>query len=884
VSQSGDSLSSPESVRNREAILAAKEQIAEVQQQLHRQHESGSAGIQICARQSDLWDENVLDVFERAVLEVDRTVGIMSHVALVPLGGYGRRDVAPYSDVDLLLLHETSVDGHVETIARRLVADLSDVGIKLGFSVRTPRQAVQMARRNPVIFTSQVEARYLAGSVRLFRRFDERFRRDARRRTRTSLPQIERSRMNERSQFGGTTYLLEPDIKRTVGGLRDLHFLRWIGFARFGEAVPANLCLMGVLRKEDERTLRGAHEFLLRLRNELHFHAGRSYDVLNRAEQLRIAGSWGYEPADHLLPVQQFMRDYFRHTSHVQVIVDNFLSTARMPSMVMSVIEPILSHRMDKSFLVGPTHISATKEGLLALQGNLTEVLRLMVLANQMDKRIAPDTWKAIRDDMMDGTDMEISDEASRRFMSLLSYTARLGRLLRRLHELRVLEKFVAGLDHARYLLQFNQYHKYTVDEHSFQCVESATGFSSQTGTLGDVYRSINNRDMLHLALLIHDLGKGHEEDHCVVGKRLAKQTAQRLRLPPVRSKLLQFLVEKHLLMAHLAFRRDTSDPALIHRFANDVGTPETLRMLYVLTAADLAGVGPGVLNPWKIDVLTSLYQRTLEHLVGDGTTPDSYHQAEQLRSQAEAAVPTADANWYRRQLQSLPATYLAKAKPQRVIKTLSKLRKLRDERVIVWGRFSEKRNVNIYNVGLHQRDVQDVFHRLIGVLTQNGMEMLAAYHYRLADDVAFVRFFVDDHDFQGAPPKTRFDSVSDELAEVVDHPSGELPSFRQVWRSRADHRTKKLESLPTRVEFDNTTLSGQTIIDMFAHNRVDLIYVVTRILHGLGVRVNFIKSGTYLDQVVYVFYVTDAEGEMIEDDGRLSELRLLLLTAVENE
>ena len=256
-----------------------------------------------------------------------------------------------------------------------------------------------------------------------------------------------------------------------------------------------------------------------------------------------------------------------------------------------------------------------------------------MVLANQTDKRIAPDTWKAIRDDMIDRTEMEVSSETSRRFMSLLSYTARLGRLLRRLHELRVLEKLVVGLDHARYLLQFNQYHKYTVDEHSIQCIERATEFFSSSRTLGRVYRSLEHRDLLHLALLIHDLGKGYDEEHCTVGKRLAKRTAARLQLPPRQSRMLQFLVEKHLLMSHLAFRRDTSDEALIHQFAGDVGTPEALRMLYVMTAADLAGVGPGVLNPWKIDVLTSLYKKTIEHLVAPGEAPDSDDRAERLRT-----------------------------------------------------------------------------------------------------------------------------------------------------------------------------------------------------------------------------------------------------------
>jgi [protein-PII] uridylyltransferase len=867
----------------RAEILAARERLVENRAKLRRQHDSGSLGIQVCTRQSDFWDGTVLEIFESACAELPSGLDVDSQLALVPLGGYGRRDIAPYSDMDLMLLHDATIEQHVSLIARRLVADLSDVGIELGFSVRTPRQAIKMARRDPVIFTSEVEARYLAGSVSMVTRFIHRFRRDAKRRVRAILAQIERARSTERRQFGATTFLLEPDVKRTLGGLRDIHLLRWAGFARFGEPNPANLRLMGILRKEDERALRKAHEFLLRLRNELHFKAQRKYDVLNRGEQLRIAEKWGYTGDGSLRPVQQFMRDYFRHTSNVREIADSFMSNARLPSIFVSVLAPIVAHRMGESFLVGPVHIKATKEGLMRLKGNLSEVLRLMVLANQADKRIASETWKAIREDMMDRSEMEVSPEAARRFMFLLSYTARLGRLLQRLHELGVLEKLVAGMDHARYLLQFNQYHKYTVDEHSIQAVERATEFFSHSGKLGHVYRSIKQRNLLHLALLIHDLGKGYEEEHCIVGKRLAKETAKRLGLAPRRSRLLQFLVEKHLVMSHVAFRRDTSDPAMIHQFANDVGTPEALRMLYVLTAADLAAVGPGVLNPWKVDVLTSLYERTIEHLGGDALVPDSEHEAERLRMRVDASLPAEDTDWYRRQIRALPTAYLCRAKPHRVVKDLTQLRELKLERSVAWGRYSDSRRVNLYNVGLHQRDVHTVFHRLVGVLTQKGMQILAAHVYRLEDGLAFMQFIVEDHDFEGPPPQERFDVVAGELMAVILDQSDISPSLRRVWRSRAERQSSKLQQLPILVEFDNNTLPEYTIIDIFAHDRVDLMYTITRVLFGLGVHVHFIKSGPSLDQVVDVFYVTDSLHNKIEDDRRLSELRLLLLTAVES-
>ena len=459
----------------RDAVLAAKEHLAQGREKLRRQHDGGSPGIQVCAGLTDLLDGIVLNLFDAALAELARgdSGDLSGDVALVAHGGYGRRDVAPYSDVDLLLLHRPSVATGVQPLARRLVMDLSDVGLQLGFSVRTPAQACSLARRDPVIFTSEAEARLLAGSQRLFAHFARRFRRDTQRRCRALIQAIEHSRREERAPYGETVYLLEPNIKRTPGALRDIHLVRWIGFARYGQTDPQHLRLLGALSVEDDDTLRKASAFLLRVRNELHFHAGKADDVLYRGEQVRIAQAWGYAGGTGILPVEQFMRHYFQHTSGVRDVASTLLATARQRSALATLVTPLVSHLVEGDFRVGPGHIGATRRGRAKLRGDLVEVLRLMDLANLYDKTIEHRTWKTIRDDMTGRQDVDVSPTAASRFLSLLSQTPRLSDLLRRLHELRILEKLVAGMDHARCLLQFNTYHKYTVDEH---CIRGGTG------------------------------------------------------------------------------------------------------------------------------------------------------------------------------------------------------------------------------------------------------------------------------------------------------------------------------------------------------------------------------------------------------------------------
>ena len=610
-------MASPTKLRS--SILTAKERLQQGRVKLHERHARGAFGAEILAGMSDLFDTVVLELFEAVLADLGETGphGLASEIALVPHGGYGRRDVAPFSDVDLMILHRRGTARRVAPLAERLVRDLYDVGLHLGQSVRTVTDACSLARQDATICTSLIEARYLAGSVGLFAQFAHRFERQTRRRARRLIAEIDFARCEERGQFGETVYLLEPNVKRSQGGLRDIQLMRWVGFARYGVAEPDGLRLAGALPRPDHELIRRAIEFLLQLRNEMHFASGKSSDVLDRAEQMRLAQLYGYTGRAGLLPVEQFMQEYFRMTNAVSHIVSRFVLTVRSAPAWLDVFSPLYSHRFERDFRVSRSYVSVYPTSLDKVRGDLAEILRLADLANRYDKRIAHATSEAIRAAIPDLAD-EVTPAVAQRFLSLMDHPARLGELLRNLHEMGALEKIIPAFEHARSLLQFNEYHKYTVDEHCIRAVEAATNFAQDKGPLGRVYRRIKCKWLLHLVLLLHDLGKGFAEDHSDVGRDIAEQTVRRLGLSESDTEFLKFLVHKHLQMSHLAFRRDTSDPQLIVRFAVEVGSPEALQMLFVLTAADFAAVGPGVLNGWKVQVLTDVYRAAMEHLAGD--------------------------------------------------------------------------------------------------------------------------------------------------------------------------------------------------------------------------------------------------------------------------
>ena len=899
--------------------------------------------MELCAAMSDLRDDVLVDLAEAALADLneDGPGALWPEMALVAHAGYGRRDVAPYSDVDLMILHSPGVGDRVAPLAERLLRDVFDAGLILGHSVRTPDQACRLACSEPMICTSLVESRLLRGSATLFSRYKNQLRRQVRRRAGWLMAGIQKDRSQERLRYGETVFLLEPNIKRSRGALRDIQLIRWFGLVRYGTVDFRKLHAIGALHEEDWAAILAASEFLLCLRNEMHFHAQHAADVLDRAEQLRIAERRGYRPQAGLLPVEQFMRDYFRHTDAVSHIATQFAVKAQAHDRMGRFVTAMFGHRVEDGIHVGPAGLLATERGLRALQGDLTAIVRLADLANLYDVPIAASTWEAIRHEAarlpkMPSVAKEAdakgdsptfaetkiatvpppSPEACRHFLSLLAHPARLAPLLRDFHSAGLLERFIPEFEHARGLLQFNQYHKYTVDEHCLRAVEFATELVADRGPVGRVYRSIAQKHLLHLAMLIHDLGKGRLEDHREAGLQIAADTAARLGLPPHETEALRFLVHKHMLLNHLAFRRDTADQQLAVQLAVQVGSPELLQMLYVLTAADLGAVGPNVWDGWKTEVVTDLYHRTMQHLAGDSPETTIDEMLDERRAAvrtwlgAEVAEP-----WFAEHLAALPAAYFSATSPEQAAADLRLLhgisrsaggktdrdgggcreRTLQHEErvsdnllrplcadVSVAMKYQAEMDVVQCTVATSEEVTPGIFSRLTGAFSSNGLQIRSAQIHTLPDGLVLDRFWVHDPDYSGEPPPERLEQIERSLIGALTSRSGQPPTFRRMWQAQG-HRPVRVPGVPTRVQIDNSTSNGFTIIDVFTHDRTGLLYTITCTLFELGLSVGRAKIGTFLDQVVDVFYVTDQENRKIKDDGRLEEIRRRLMEAVES-
>jgi len=439
---------------------------------------------------------------------------------------------------------------------------------------------------------------------------------------------------------------------------------------------------------------------------------------------------------------------------------------------------------------------------------------------------------------------------------------------------LRVLEKIVPPMKRARCLLQFNEYHKYTVDEHSIRAVEAAVGWMGQENEIAEIYRSLKSPHLLHLALLLHDLGKGDKRDHSELGAELAEVTCRQLQLSDEETDLVCFLVRYHLRMSHLAFYRDMNDNAIIAELAATVQSVETLKMLFVLTCSDLAAVGPDVLNDWKAGLLIELYNRTLNQLTGQSEIDPLQHETDAVKSQVvEQLVDAEDRDDLLALLDLLPTAMVSQRSAEEILRQIQEWHQLHEVKFSVSCRTLPEGGAVEYIVAAVDRRQSGFFHRITGTLTSARMEILSVDAVALGNQRIVNRFLVKDLEPVADSQETRQQNLSQDILRILGDPDEPVPPFRKVWKPTQSTLQTTRHRLPTRVRIDNDTSENFTIIDVFAHDTSGLLYAISRAIFELQLEVYYAKVGTFLDQVVDVFYVTDGEGAKIYDPDQLRKI-----------
>lgn len=870
-----------------ELIAARRQQLAAIRDHARRLLGSGATGLQIAGLLSEKTDALLVEMVQAIANAHGVTDGdaFWQNCAVVAVGGTGRGELFPYSDIDLLFLSQRRNPQFAE-IASAMVRDCWDFGLKLGHTVQTASEARAMANDEIQFVTSLVSARPLVGDESFVRSFRTRIlHRVIRRRQRDFIRACVNSREQEREQAGQAVKQLEPDIKRAPGGLRDVHLMQWIGFAVAEVTDLAGIRLRGLVPQVDATRLAKAYEFISKLRVDLHLYHDRPHDILTRDDQLRIAEERGIESDSGQRPVERFMQTYFRHSTNVADISRQFVKRHQPRTLRARVLGPLASHRFNDVCLMRPEGIDVVARHKEHVCSDIDETLNLFLASLLYDVDPTAEVLERIRLAVPDYS-QELSVASGKMFRKILRSAGDLGRVLRTMYRTGLLEHIIPNFAHTRGLIQFNQYHSYTVDEHTLRAIEAAVRFRDDPGKVGSAYRAVRHKASLHLAILLHDVGKGFERDHSELGAEIANEIGPRLSMSPHKQEMVAFLVLNHLKMSHLALRRDISDTQLVIEFAREVGSPERLRMLYVLTAADITAVGPGVFNDWKAELLGELYSRAMEvlsgrpekHLEDERIAKARGEITEELRTLMEASL---DAAWLDKELKAMPVFYLTGETPDRIAHDLVRLQTLADEGTDISGSYSAETDTVEYRVLTRGKMALGCFHRIAGTLSALRMDVLSAGICTTSDGTAIDAFRVVDNDYEGAVPQLRINEVIAKIRDVLKRETTveELQTQRNQYVLAT---SRDVSELKPRVVIDNDCSRDFTVIDVFAYDRPGLLYALTRALHELDLSIQLARIGTHWDQIVDVFYLTDFNGRKLPSGEVTDRIRTRLLAVIE--
>lgn len=853
-------------------------------------HRRGASGLEVVGLHTDLVDAVICQLFRLADTTLPpqarhRTPGC----AVVALGGFGRRELNPNSDVDVMFLYPRHVDGYVDAVLHHVLYFLWDLGFTVGHSCRSLADAQRMMDADLTVRTALLESRFLAGHPAVFAELQERVWRSLQgRRCQQYIAEKLQEQARRHHKFGGSVYLQEPNVKEGAGGLRDFHVALWVARARHRLSTLTDLSALGLLTPVEIGQCVQALDFLLRVRTELHYLQRGKHDVLNLAVQIPVAANLGFSDGS-ARGVEQFMRQYYLRAGGLHQLSTRVIERCveRSRSHVEAMMKRLRARDIGDDFVELNRQIHILPAQRACFQADPVRLLKIFWYRQEMGYELSAEAKEAIR------SHLELIDDAVRRsnralgfFLAILRAPRGVAATLRQMYQLGVLTAYIPEFARIACLVQFDYYHRYTVDEHTFVLLDHLESLRETEDPRRQEFRRIANElrkpEVLKLAILLHDIGKGDGHGHSERGVALAAAALGRMGLAASDIAGVAFLVAQHLTMAHIAERRDLDDERLIIEFARLVGNEEALRMLYLLTYLDISAVGPNVWTDWKGTLLWELFIKT--HTILTRGVPEGEEEQQRARSLRAALIGELTGEFgaevVAQHLALMPVRYVLSTSSAKVAQHLQLIDRVRrGEPVAVhWSAFplAGYSEVLVCAPGAPGR-----FTNVVGTLTAHGVNILSAQLFSRADGVMIRAFQVSDGRGAALQEESVWHRFTHDLRGVI---AGQINVRDLIKTLRRDLLAKpgpRAHEIHTRVEFDNLVSDRYTVIDIRAQDRLGLLYVIASTLSGLDVDVTLAKIATEADQAMDVFYVTEKDGRKVGDPERMEAIRKALVHAV---
>lgn len=804
-------------------------------------------------------------------------------LSLLAVGGYGRGEMAPHSDVDLLFLTPKQITPWAERAIESMLYILWDLRLKVGHASRTVRDCLKLGREDFTIRTALMEHRHLTGDADLPKELAKRLTSELFKGTAAEFIEAkleERDTRHERQ--GGQRYVVEPNVKEGKGCLRDLQSLFWIAKYVHNVRNVKELVKLKVFNEDEFQLFKRAEDFLWAVRCHLHLITNRPSDQLNFDLQVEVAARMGYEDKDGRRAVEHFMQEYFRNATATGDLTRIFLT--KLEAMHVK-NEPLLQRifrrnpRVKKGYKVVHNRLAVDNEK--AFLADKLNLLRLFEEALRTGMLIHPDAMRLVSAnlDLIDD-EMRNDKEARRQFLDLMLKHGNPERALRRMNELGVLAAFIPEFEPIVAMMQFNMYHHYTVDEHTIQCIRTLSQIEhgdliEELPLVSGILKEGVNRKVIYVALLLHDIGKGRDEDHSILGAKIARKVAPRLGLSKSEVETVEWLVRYHLLMSDMAQKRDISDPRTLRDFAKAVKTRKRLDLLTVLTVCDIRGVGPDTWNNWKAVLIRQLHRDTaqaLEHGLEEVNRENRGAEArkllrERLSEWESAQLRAETSRHYPPYWQGLDTN------THEVFAKL--LRDIPDDEVRIDLHPDVDRDAT--RACFAMIDHPGIFSRLSGALALVGANVVDARTYTSKDGYATAVFWIQDAD--GHPyEEARLPRLTQMIHKIL---LGEVKATEAMKSRDKIKKRERAFRVPTSITFDNEGSDIYTIIEVDTRDRPGLLFDLTRTLANNNVYIASAVIATYGEQVVDSFYVKDMFGLKFHSSPRQKQLEKKLREAI---
>lgn len=808
-------------------------------------------------------------------------------IAVMAVGGYGRGEMAPFSDVDLLFLTPYKITPWAESVIETTLYILWDLRLKVGHSSRTIRDCIRLGKEDFTIRTAMLEHRYLTGDEVLAQELEDRLNSDLFAHNAREFVAAKLAERESRHEKQGQRYMVEPNVKEGKGGLRDLQSLFWIAKYLYQVQDARELVGLGLFSAEEFEFFAKAENFLWAVRSHLHLVAGRATEQLTFDQQVEVASRMKFQDTSARRGVEVFMQEYFRHATRVGDVTRIFLSKLEASQQKE---EPLIDRifrrrpRVKPGFVVAHNRLQVEDPDTF-LQDRLN-LLRLFQEALRTGMLIHPDAMRLVTANLhlIDDT-MRQDKEANRIFMDLMLKHGNPERALRRMNELGVLGAFIPEFDQIVAMMQFNMYHSYTVDEHTIQVISNYAAIErgdleNELPLSSEILRKGLSRKVLFVALLLHDIGKGREEDHSIVGAQIARKLAPRFGLNKSDSETVEWLVRYHLLMSDMAQKRDIADPRTVRDFAKAVKTVKRLDLLLLLTVCDIRGVGPNTWNNWKAVLLRALYGQTRTALEGGMEALSREQRGHEAKTKLRAALPHWPKSLLKRETNRHYAPYwqgLHVTAHVDFAEMLRGLQEISDPATIAIRLFPDE-DRDATRACFTMADHPGIFARIAGSLALVGANVVDARSHTTKDGYVVDAFWIQDadgHPFEAA----RLPRLEQMLRKTL---RGEVVAAEALKSRDKIKKRERAFNVPTHITFDNEGSEIYTIIEVDTRDRPGLLYDLARTLAHMNVYVASAVIATFGEQVVDTFYVKDMFGLKYYSEAKQRTLKKKLQEAIQ--